>query len=138
MSVHRIRLRGPWQFEWLSPTNRNPAEGRASLPQEWRELFGTEPGQVRFLRKFNRPTNLDQGSHVDVVFEGVGGFAKFAINGQSLEPLPTDGSDVNSIRCRITDDLEPSNELQVDLHFDPSQDSKPGGLWGLVVLEIVE
>lgn len=132
MSVHRIRLRGPWQFEWLSSSVREPASGRISLPADWRDLFGTESGQVCFRRKFNRPTNLEPGTDVNLVFEGVGGTATVKLNGQSLE------SQTKSHRYRITEHLAPSNELQVDLQFDPTETPEPGGLWGLVVLEIVE
>lgn len=138
MSVHRIRLRGPWTYEWLSPAKQESATGRVSLPLEWREVFGTEPGHVRFRRIFHRPTNLEPDTHLDVVFEGIGGIANITINGELLEQHFPEENSSASIRCRITEHLQPSNELQVDLQFDPQQNTQRGGLWGLVVLEILE
>ncbi len=138
MSTHNIRLRGPWQYEWLSKTSIEPAVGRTALPAKWSELFEDQAGLVRFCRKFHRPTNLEPGNVVSLVFEGVSGEATFRLNGQELGTVSATESTEFPLRFPITKWLEPSNELQVDLEFDPKQTPTPGGLWGLVLLEIVE
>ena len=75
MNVHRIRLRGPWNYEWLGDSKQEPQNGRVSLPKEWRDLLGDVEGCVRFQRTFHCPTNLSEASRVDLVFEGIGGKA---------------------------------------------------------------
>lgn len=134
MSGHRIRLRGPWHYEWLGDSKPEPQSGRVTLPNEWRELFGETAGRVRFQRTFHCPTNLAEASRVDLVFEGLGGEASVTLNGQEL----CESASENPLRFAITEFLCPTNILQVDVHFQPNKTPQPGGLWGLVVLEIVE
>ena len=66
-----------------------------------------------------------------MVFEGLGGEAKVMLNDHEL-------SGMNSRRFSITELLQPTNDLQVEIAFAPSQTPEPGGLWGFVVLEISE
>jgi hypothetical protein len=65
--AHRIRLRGPWEFVWLSPPSGLPAEARAGdlrLPTTWAAAFGMSVGTVRLSRRFNRPSGLENGERV--------------------------------------------------------------------------
>lgn len=134
MTIHRIHLRGPWNYEWLDDSRHDPKIGRVSLPKEWRELFGDVGGHVRFQRTFHCPTNLSETSRVDLVFEGIGGEAVVTLNGHMLGETDSE----NPLRLTITDHLRPTNDLQVELQFQPEKTPRPGGLWGLVVLEIAE
>ncbi|MGH7129010.1 MAG: NRDE family protein, partial [Planctomycetaceae bacterium] len=76
-SIHRIHLRGPWDYEWLSTSADSriavaPA-GRMKMPASWRDRFGEAAGTVRFRRRFHRPTNLEPRERVFLVFDGIGG-----------------------------------------------------------------
>ncbi|MGC1272305.1 MAG: hypothetical protein WBC44_01255 [Planctomycetaceae bacterium] len=65
--LHRIRLRGPWDFEWSSPpsdTATNDSNGTLRLPTTWNDAFGGSNGTVRLSRRFNRPTGIDDGERV--------------------------------------------------------------------------
>ena len=138
MSVHRIRLRGPWRYESLSAEITDPASGRVPLPGAWQELFGEVAGRVRFSRTFHRPTNLEPGSRVHLVFEGLGGAAEISLNGRKIGESANGTAAEDSLRIEVTERLNPHNELQVDVQYDPTESATPGGLWGLVVLEIHE
>ncbi len=138
MNVHRIRLRGPWHYEWLSHPEHQPKNGRVSLPQEWRELFGDSAGDVRFRRTFHCPTSLATVNRVDLVFEGIGGAVNVCLNGQELAQAEQAIEEGLPIRFEIGDLLLPTNDLQVEIGFQPDETQTPGGLWGLVVLEILE
>jgi beta-galactosidase/beta-glucuronidase len=137
MHIHRIRLRGPWKFQWLSDPKPDPESGRASLPQEWRELFGTNAGRVRFQRTFHAPTNLEPTSQVNLVFEGIGGDCRVSLNDREFGGQEG-ASRESMLRFDITEGLLPSNDLRIEVQFLPNQTTQPGGLWGMVVLEIVE
>jgi hypothetical protein len=66
-SIHRIRLRGPWEFLWISPPAAlSPAarKGSIQLPAAWRAAFGELGGTVRLSRAFNRPSGLENGERV--------------------------------------------------------------------------
>jgi len=135
MNVHRIRLRGPWRYEWLSSDSPEPAASRVNLPSDWQDIFGNATGRVCFSRNFNCPSNLEPSTRLDLVFEGLGGEAEIFLNGQKLEP----DADRSPVRCPITGLLEPAqNQIRVEIQFDPSDSDGPGGLWGPVVLEIRE
>ena len=138
MNVHRIRLRGPWHYEWVTNPKPDAVSGRVSLPQEWRELFGDSAGCVRFRRTFHCPTSLATTSRVDLVFEGIGGAVNVCLNGQELTQADNAIEEGLPIRFQIGDLLLPTNDLQVEVAFQPNETQNPGGLWGLVVLEIVE
>lgn len=142
-----MNLKGPWDYEWLSghtprsePSTGTPpgsapaAGGRIKLPAEWRSVFGSSAGTVRFRRRFGRPTNLDPDERVDLVFDGVGGAVRVLLNGQPLGLIrDTDAA----ARFDVTTLLQPRNEVTVDVAFDPSRHpDKPGGLWAAVALEI--
>ncbi len=154
MQPHRIHLRGPWEYEWLSreskPSDVGSAgqdwsvrtagldgiqeQGRVKLPADWQTLFGLVSGHVRFRRRFGQPTNLDMDEHIFLVFEGVGDTARVSL-GQRL--LGVILRNQQAARFEVTSFLQPRNELIVDVEFDAEDDPhKPGGLWKPVALEI--
>ncbi len=136
MSVHRIRLRGPWRYEWLTESDHVPRTGRVSLPRDWREIFGEAGGRVRFQRTFHAPTNLEPNTQVNLVCEGIGGKAKIVLNERDLGQT-TEKSEL-PLRLGIGEFLLPTNDLRIEIHFAPQDSTKPGGLWDTVALEIVE
>jgi beta-galactosidase/beta-glucuronidase len=154
MSVHRIHLKGPWEFEWLGPDSLSPSAGparspgpedqlgaqhlagkhRVHMPATWQSLFGDAPGRARFRRRFNQPTNLDADERVDIVFDGVSGAAEISLNGHSLGTV---AGAAFSARFETTALLESANVLLVELAFTPADHpEQPGGLWAPVALEI--
>jgi beta-galactosidase/beta-glucuronidase len=143
MHPHRIRLKGPWEYEWRSSSATAdaataaigfPRTGRVKMPASWQDAFGDEAGEVKFRRRFQKPTNLDPHERVSLVFDGIGGTGRVALNGQELGSV-TASDDTQ--RYDVTLLLQASNELLVELAFEPRQSgSATGGLWGPVVIEI--
>ncbi len=140
---HRMYLKGPWQYEWLSREGSPKSEagsidhtgtGKVKMPASWQACFGSVLGRVRFRRRFHRPSNLEPHERVFVVFDGVGGAADVKVNGAEM------GSIFNAsepVSFDVTNVLETSNELVVDIEFDSnSADEGAGGLWAPVAIEV--
>jgi hypothetical protein len=66
--------------------------------------------------------------------EGYRGAGWLLLNDTPLATLPADQT---SGTWLVSDRLLPRNTLSVVLQFDPAADDRPGGLFGLVALEIV-
>lgn len=141
MPVHKMTLRGPWELQWLESADEpQPAKVdssqplRVKMPSDWQSQFGDQAGTVSFKRHFHKPTNLDDNESVFVVLTGFGGHGTASLNGDSLGEFQ-DGS--GPVEFEITNRMDPSNQLVLELEFDPgSSGNSPGGLWGPVVLEI--
>src|ERR1700730_15097580 len=89
MVPHRIRLRGPWEFEPVSGPGPLPAPGRMTMPCRWRD--GGLPGfsgRGRFRRHFGYPGRIDDFERVWLTFAGVDGKAEIHLNGHFLGSLP--------------------------------------------------
>ncbi len=145
---HVIRLRGPWRWEVRGPSaekttvagepgHRSPAaEQRAKtfaapdgLPQA---LAGTAIRRLRLSRRFHRPTGLGPKASVELVIERLSAVGQIRLNNALLGPLPADAA-----RFRITDQLQMTNELQLDLEVGREADTAPEGLRVDVRLEII-
>lgn len=106
------------------------------MPCNWQTLFGIIKGTARFVRHFHRPTNLADTSRVELVVEGVCGVGEVRMNGvpvaefDLITPLP--------LCIDITALLQLRNTLQIDITFDPTLADQPGGLYGVVALDIRE
>jgi len=168
MPVHRIHLKGPWEYDWLGPapsaivSPRTPADyarpdeappaeapadafaahGRVHMPCDWETLFGPRPGRARFTRRFHRPTNLEAGDSVRLVFDGLGGTSEVTLNDAAITPVARPAVDSTAappaLTFEITPLLQPANRLIVEVEFAPGRDAAArGGLWGPVALEIV-
>lgn len=132
---HQIRLRGPWTAYGPGAAAPESAPATAHLPADWRTLFGERAGRARFVRRFNRPTNLDADERVWIVLSDVGGPVTLRVNGEPVEPVPA--VDPSKSNFDITSRLQPHNELEIEIEFDPSADpAAPGGLWRPVTIEI--
>jgi beta-galactosidase/beta-glucuronidase len=153
---HVIRLRGPWELEALArelpagdgrPVRLGldlPTACRVQVPGDWREPLGADfCGRARYLRRFNRPTNLDPHERVWLVLEGVDHRASVALNGLAVGVV-----EGYQAPCRfdITFLLEPHNGLAVEVSLPaavfhdpalrPGRAGLAGGLIGEVRLEI--
>jgi hypothetical protein len=130
MSVHRIRLRGPWQIEPTAAANPSPRIVR--LPARWDELFDPAARRVRLSRRFHCPTNLRPVDEVSLVVDALPEGAQVALNGTSLG-RGVDNSDSQAVFP--TPQLELSNLLTVE--FDVAARETAGDqIWGDVALVI--
>lgn len=136
MTVHRINLKGPWEYEWVEGVLAADVTntGRVKMPADWQAFFGPVAGTVRFRRRFHRPTNLDADERVWIAFGGVGGTGTVDMNGTRLGAIE---SSLEPQRFDVTSLLQPNCELFVELRFIPDeQPSQPGGLYAPVAIEI--
>lgn len=136
--MHRIHLKGPWEFQpqiWGgSESDRTvPPGGTVKFPAAWSDFLGEFRGRARFIRPFNRPTNLESHERVDLVLDGVGGSAVVRLNQQ---PVGTVSETENSARFEITSLLQLHNTLEICVDWMGNL-AEPGGLWAPVALEIV-
>ncbi len=133
MYPHRIRLRGPWDYEPLAYSSPEhhllPPAGRMNVPCRW--SAGGLPGfagRVRFRRRFGYPGRIDPHERVWLTFAGASDSAEVALNGASLGRHEGDGP----FEFEVTDLLCPRNELVVEV--EGAADT--AGLWGEVALEV--
>jgi hypothetical protein len=153
--THTIRLRGPWELEPLeryvprsfggygSQSSGVPPRERWQTPADWCETMGHDfLGVVRYSRKFNRPTNLEQ-ERVWLVVEPPRSCGLVRVNGDTLGYVRF-GAPAG--RFDITPLLKDHNSVVIDVEHPeldddgnaPDDGSKfvPGGLVGEVRLEI--
>jgi hypothetical protein len=132
MYPHRIRLRGPWDYELLDsePAEGLSSRGRMPLPARWADagLSGFS-GRVRFTRKFGYPGQIDADERVWLTCAGLADHADVSLNGAALAHDQEGGQ---PFEFDVTALLRQRNELTIDV--TGSADS--GGLWGEVALEI--
>jgi hypothetical protein len=132
MYPHRIRLRGPWNYE---PLHRQvgegpmPLPGRMILPARWADAGLTGfSGRVRFTRRFGYPGQIDADERVWLTCPGLADRADVFLN-ETLLIHDQDGR--QSFELDITSLLRPRNELRLEVTGPAA-----GGLWGEVALEI--
>jgi len=136
MTVHRIRLRGPWLLE---PDTRTETEigtetgaRTVRLPAPRNELVDAGAGRVRLSRRFHCPTNLGPDDRVSVVVHDLPDGADVCLNGSCLGRQP---SDIAAASVFATSRLEPTNLLSVE--FDAATIPTTGDeRWGDVALLI--
>ena len=149
--IHSINLLGPWQYDWLDGTIDDAAletadletprlpllsGSRIKMPASIQQAFGSACGRVRFSRRFQRPTNLDEFERVWLSFRGVGGAAAFLLNDVEIGRV---GVESETVDFDVTDQLSPSNNLAVEIEWPPGvAPDRPGGLYGPVVIEMRE
>lgn len=157
MYPHRIRLRGPWQYEPLTATRIDadgvhplegtcPAPGKLKVPTAWSEtpLAGFH-GRVRFRRSFHKPRTLDPDECLWLAFGGVDYFAEVFLNGERLgshagyfEPFAFEISSLLEMRNELLVDVDLPCEAAHDVRylFRGLGDGADGGIWHDVVLEV--
>ena len=145
---HRIRLRGPWQYEPLlgyrqlaggqveSQTSDLPPAGRITMPADWSGTLGADfRGQVRYTRRFTCPTGLQPRTRVVLVIESVNHSATVSLDGRSLGEI----ADANMPwQCDIREFLSERHLLSVDVDMPADGGAGCGGLVGEVRLEIFD
>lgn len=145
--VHRMHLKGPWNYEWLDGSDRSQEHvdslvsedsplltgSRIRMPSSWQSAFGETAGRIRFSRRFQRPTNLDADEQVHIAFDGIGGAAVLFLNNVQIGQLQ---DSEETVSFDITAGLKASNELTVELTYAPQQHHGPGGLHRPVAIEI--
>jgi hypothetical protein len=125
MYPHRIRLRGPWDGEPISP----PGPPRTvTLPARLADVgLVNFAGRVRLSRRFGYPGRIDAYEHVWLTFAAVAGRADVVLNGR---PLGTGQS--GTFEFEVTSLLSSRNRLDVLLDADGGD----AGLTGEVALEV--
>jgi hypothetical protein len=113
---HRIRLRGPWEFE---PPGEPPS--RVTMPGSW----GRFAGRARYRRRFGYPGRIDGFERVWLTFERVADRGEATLNGTPLGACEGRGE------FDVTELLRTRNELVVEVEGGPG-----GGLVGEVALEV--
>jgi len=128
MYPHRIRLRGPWEYEPWPMRGDGHSPRRMTMPRRWKDggLAGYS-GTVWFRRRFGYPGRLDSYERVWLTFAGIEGTAEISLNGQALGRFTE-----TPIELDVTALLGKRNELVVLV----SSESDAGGLWGDVALDI--
>ena len=134
--VHSINLKGPWTIVRRPHEDRDETvRASATIPFEWRELFGDAVGTAVFERRFNRPTGLTDGHRMRIVFREAAGLQGVAVNGVPLllEERADGGQFVD-----MTGRLQPHNRLTIEVSFDQRLPHARSGISLPVVIEIEE
>lgn len=148
--LHRMNLKGPWDYEWLDgphPTSEAVsnsdvasnnefllAHSRVRMPSSIQDAWGDVTGRVRFQRRFQKPTNLEEHERVHIAFDGLGGQAAVSLNDEPLIKM-NDLSEPHTID--VTDRIGQSNAISVELTWNAAEcSSEKGGLWKPVAIEI--
>ena len=140
---HWIRLRGPWKVVRLDPDGAEGIPESIRLPSDWSLVCQEGGGVARFSRRFQRPTHLDADERVTVTMTNVNTDVKAALNGRSVAPLAVPLGDPEcwpAAACRsfdVSDVLEVTNMLSLELRLPSVDDSPRMGLHEPVLLEIV-
>ena len=136
-SIHRIRLKGPW--EWAVPT-ASPAVAwiwsRIRLPDEWARL-PEQAGPVWFRRRFHTPTGITPTDRVRLAIPTTHRQVAVNLNGHSLVAISLANPEPEAIvRFEISGHLADRNLLEIILEGGVSPTNVDGGLGHPVVLEI--
>ena len=128
--MHTIRLKYPWtRFVIDNDVDANVGDhtNRVDVP----DLSTSEtaiPSSVRYQRKFNQPTGLDEHSRVWLFVEScVGNICRVAVNAQAVKPSQC------PMRVNITSFLDRHNQIEIDIE---ATDSVWPRISGHVMLEI--
>lgn len=137
MSIHQIRLRGPWTWQCRECTAGDiPPTGRLQMPVAWQLAFDGALGTVAFGRRFHLPTNLADDDCVHLHLTGSRGVQGLQLNEQPLE-FAAGTADATAIRVEITTLLQSHNDLLIEVaHTEELPADTPGGLFDVVLLEI--
>lgn len=157
ISIHRIRLKGPWEVasslfgnmgDSHQPIRTDGQRSRHSapvadvvpsqvqriqVPVAWRDLFGSQAGEALFRRRFHTPTNLQSSDRIVIRLpHGCGEIRHLTVNAAEISQNEEDCWSFD-----VTEHLQPFNMLQFMLHFDPAvMPDRAGGLWEAALLEI--
>ena len=140
---HWIRLRGPWEAVQVDADGREGPAERIRLPADWGPYCRRSNSTVRFLRRFQQPTHLDPEERVLVTLTNFRTNVHATLNGRTIVPLdvplgePECWPAENSLSFDVTDVLETTNLLGLELQLPADESSAHTGLHEPVLLEIV-
>jgi hypothetical protein len=123
--VHRIRLRGPWQYQPLSQFQQSAdgtfAEQTDSLPQGGTitppldlcqtPLGRAYRGRVRYRRRFGRPARIGPLEVIHLVVPPLTSAAEIHLNGNFLGQVRPHSAG----RFDVTTQLQARNEMWIDI-----------------------
>ncbi len=128
MSVHKIRLAGPW--EWLPVGSPNAAESRERKPCQLPFPEASTPAAasavmeatgvlqpVWLFRRFHCPTGIDESIKVLLAVELRHGVVQLQLNGADIV---RHSAVADSVRFDVTSSLKPFNELGILFAGDDS------------------
>ncbi len=130
MTVHRIRLRGPWLLEPTPPAETPSRTVR--LPGGWSDLLGAGVRRVRLSRRFHSPTNLGPDDEVSLVVKKLPEGAHVCLNGANLAAQARHAAEDSVFP---TSRLELNNLLTVEFDVGATPDADDEA-WGDVALVI--
>jgi hypothetical protein len=124
MYPHRIRLRGPWEYEAHDvPVGEESSAGRVIMPCD---CWDGPAGRVTFRRRFGYPGRIDSHERVWLVFDAVPTAMRVTVNGTDL------GTHGGTLEVDVTHLLGGRNELVADV-----PELAPGSrLWDEAALEV--
>jgi hypothetical protein len=136
--IHSMRLRGPWEYVWLSPNLGEdslgcPLSGTVKIPVTWEECFGKTPGTVLWSRRFQQPTNVEPTERVMIAAPTLAGVQAVRINDASL---PLDDQPESGFRFDITEVIQPTNLLQIEMICKSESEASERGMTEPAVIEI--
>ena len=107
---HLIRLRGPWTYE-LSEAEQ-VQRGEISLPAIWSAFVPADShGSVTLVRRFGRPTGLEQAPSVWLVVDAGELPGTVFLNGERLGEIAPSSQ---TARGDVLSRLLPRNELRLE------------------------
>lgn len=135
--MHRIRLRGPWEYNWLNGGPAKESTGRLEIPISIGFVFEGAVGEVALSRRFQWPAVLDNDESIFLVFDGVAGLdIRFVLNEHLLADLTGAGIVMNGqFEFDVTPHILATNLLVVTLIIDGTI-PEPTGVFDTVSLEI--
>ena len=150
--LHRIFLKGPWEYEVFRNSDYQASLNRSSLkrnprihmPATWFDVKKkvTELGKVdspavsdcRFARTFHRPTGLSTEEQVWLVVTGLTFHGEILLNGTLLGVISSEKPDGD---FEITSLLRPRNQLELRIaSVDISEYENDRTVWDTVSLEM--
>jgi hypothetical protein len=141
MTNHRIRLRGPWEVQWLDALSAQHAGSgqpqqseRVHLPAEWEQLIAGRSGRVRLTRRFHKPSGLEPEEEVALVFDDLPVLATISLNAEQVGQL---AGRTAAERIVVTERLQSVNTLEIELEINSASEAASCVTpWGQVAIEI--
>jgi hypothetical protein len=105
---HLIRLRGPWQIVCVDGDAQE-----AKLPCDLDQFLRSNgTTQLRLIRRFGLPTNLEPDERIELVIETARLSARVHLNDEDIGEIDSQSS---TTRLDVTDRLQSRNELVIDV-----------------------
>lgn len=127
-TTHRIRLRGPWNVQRLSP-GREGEVAVVHFPATWGAVSGGERGTYRFSRRFGSPTGVRT---LDLVWLEIASSAagRAVLNEQHLGSI-TPGTQSFDVTSRLHD----GNQIELELRRPSGLSADEAILEAAIVIE---